>query len=133
MNICHPLQHEEKGPRTPQLPLEAKTSSLTLQGVFFYIFISFHSKFSMIKTSLFLSKIKIQNKFTSLNLTASHLHEQNSSMCSTLQSLYCSSHATTVGGIRFLNNVDSSYPTAHESSPIICGLFVGFSWVSGSI
>ena len=43
-------------------------------------------------------------------------------MCLTLEPLYCSSHATAVGSIRFINFVDSGYPSCHESSrhTIIC-------------
>ena len=36
-------------------------------------------------------------------------------MCSTLEPLYCSSYATTVGGIRFIDFIDSGYLLAHES------------------
>ena len=35
------------------------------------------------------------------------MYEENPSLCSTLEPLYCSSHATAVGGIRFINFVDS--------------------------
>ena len=36
-------------------------------------------------------------------------------MCSTLEPLYCNCIATAVGGVRFINIVDSGQPTALES------------------
>ena len=75
MAIGHPPQREEKGPKTPQLPLEPKSNSLILQGVFFYIFLQFISNLFLVfkhYPSLFLSNPQIQIEFTILALTANH-------------------------------------------------------------
>ena len=64
---------------------------------------------------MFLPNLKIQNEFTILALTATHLCEENPSLCSTLEPLYYSSHATAVGEIQFINFVDSGTLLAHGS------------------
>ena len=110
MTIGHSLQREEMDPRTPQSSLDLKPSSLMLQGVLFYISLHFISSFQP-SNPLFLPNLKIQIEFTILNLIANHLCEENSSLCSTLEPLYYSSHATVVGGIRFINFVDSRPPS----------------------
>ena len=112
--------------RTPQFPLELKSSSLILQGFFFYIFLQFISSlfpfyFQFISNfqplhPLFLPKTQNPNKFTILNLTVNHLCEENPSLYSTLDPLYCSSHATSIGGIRFINFVDSGTPYCTRST-----------------
>ena len=49
------------------------------------------------------------------------LCKENPSPCSTIEPLYCSSFATTVGGIRIINFVDSGTPTVHESNGVVAG------------
>ena len=63
---------------------------------------------------MFLQKLLNPNQVCHFAPTVNHLHEENLSLCSTLEPLYRSSHATTVGGIRFINFVDSGHPTECE-------------------
>ena len=53
MTIGHPPQREEKGLKTPQLPLESKSSNLMLQGDFFYILLHFTSSFQPLHPIIF--------------------------------------------------------------------------------
>ena len=98
MTIGHSPQREERDLRNTQLPSDFKPSGPMLQGVlfifFFILFIVFYHQ-----TSLFLQNLKIQIEFTILALIVSHLHEENLSLCSTLEPLYCSSYATIVEGL----------------------------------
>ena len=77
--------------------LGPKTSSPMLQGVLFCILFYFY--FNMhYPTPLFLPKPeKSKTKFTIFDFTANRLYEENPSLCSTLESLYCSSFSTAVG------------------------------------
>ena len=44
------------------------------------------------------------------------MRKKNPSLCSTLEPLYYSSHATAIGRIRFINFVDSGYPPCYHES-----------------
>ena len=79
--------------------LGPKTSSPMLKGVLFIILLHFHFQFSPSKPPCFYKNLKSKTKFTSFHITVSHLCKENPSMCSTLEPLYYSSFATTVGGI----------------------------------
>ena len=81
-----------------------------LQGVLFLIFFSFFIQPVNHHTPLFLSNPKIQTKITILTFTTSHLCEENPSLSSTLEPLYCSSLATALGGIQDINFVDFRTP-----------------------
>ena len=83
---------------------------MMLKGVLFIFFFILFPVFYH-QTSLFLQNLKIQIEYTILALILSHLYEENPFLCSTIEPLYCSSHAMVVGGIRFINIVDSGTPT----------------------
>ena len=110
MAIGHPPQRKENGPENPSVTFKPKSSSLTLQGDFFYILFYLTFNFPNNTPHCFYHHLKIQTKFTILAFTTSHLCEENTSLCSTLEPLYCNIIATVVGGIRFINFVDSSIP-----------------------
>ena len=109
MTIGHPPQREERTLETLSCPRNPTLVPQCLKELFLY-FSSPYFQFSTIKTSLFLPNLKIQIEFTILALTTNHLCKENPSLCSTLEPLYYSSYATTVGGIRFINFVDSGPP-----------------------
>ena len=108
------------GSANPLVILGTKIHNLMLQGVFFYILLHFIFSFPPPKSTVF-TKLPNPNQVYHFAPTVNHLHEENPSLCSTLERLYCSSHATAIGGIRFINFVDSGYPTTasrinHEGS-----------------
>ena len=78
-------------------------------GVPLYILLHFIFGFPPLKSIVF-TRIPNPNQVYHFAPTVNHLHEENPSLCSTLEPLYCSSHAIAVGGIRFINFVDSGYP-----------------------
>ena len=98
MTIGHPPQREERTLEILIYHRDLTPSDPTHQGVIFYILIYFTVSFHH-QNPLFSSNLKIQNKFTILALTANHLHEENPSLCSTLEPLYYGSYATVVGEI----------------------------------
>ena len=106
MPIGYPPQREERTLETLSCPKNPTLVARCFKEFFLY-FSSPYFQFSTIKTSLFLPNLKIQIEFTILALTANHLCEENPSLCSTLEPLYCSSYATAIGGIKFINFVDS--------------------------
>ena len=112
MTICHAPQCKEMDPRTSHLPSDLNPSSPMLQGVLFHIFlVQFVFSSQTFQPIVFNQALKSKLKFTFLSQLQNHLQEENSSLSSTLEPLYCSSYATAVGGIRFINFVDSDTPT----------------------
>ena len=91
-----------------------RTSTPVAQCFEEFFFIFYFSLFLVCKspTLTVFTKPLIQIDIHLFEPTANHLHEENSSLCSTLEPLYCSSYATAVGGIRFINFVDSNIPIA---------------------
>ena len=98
------------GSVNPSVILGTQIHNLMLQGVFFYILLHFIFSFSPPKSTVF-TKLPNPNKVDHFAATGNHLHEENPSLCSTLEPLYYSSHAATVGGITFINFVDSGPPS----------------------
>ena len=95
MTICHAPQREEKDPRTSHLPSDLNPSSPMLQGVIFHIFIvQFIFSSQTFQPIVFNQALKSKLKFTFLSQLQNHLHEENPSLSSTLEPLYCSSYAT---------------------------------------
>ena len=113
MTICHAPQHEEKDPRTSHLPSDLNPNSPMFQRVLFHIFFLVQFIFSSqtFQPTVFNQALKSKLKFTFLSQLQNHLHQENSSLSSTLEPLYCSSYATTVEGIRIINFFDSGTPT----------------------
>ena len=115
MTIGHPPQREEKDLRTSHLPRTSTPVARCLKELFF-IFYLFYFQFTNISTHCFYktlkSKLKIHH-FESLQII---LYEENPSLCSTLEPIYCSSSATTVGGILGYKFVDSGTPTVARIS-----------------
>ena len=96
MTIGHPPQREERILKTLSCPRNPNPVAQCFKDFFLY-FISFYFQFPNNSTHHF-------------EPTVNHLYEENPSLCSTLEPLYCNSHATTVGGIRFINIVDFGIP-----------------------
>ena len=110
-----------KGPEDPSVTLGFQTQCPNASRNSFYIFLHFISSFLPSNLTIF-TKPKFQIEFTILALIANHLCEENPSLFSILEPLHCSSYATAVEGIRFINFVDSGIPYyIHESNGAIVG------------
>ena len=99
------------GSANPSVILGTQIHNLMLQGVFFYILLHFIFNFPPPKSTVF-TKLLNPNQVYHFAPTVNHLHEENPSLCSTLEPLYYSSHATAVGGIRFTILLIPGHPTA---------------------
>ena len=107
------------GSTNPSVILGTQIHNLMLQGVSLYIILHFIFSFPPLKSTIF-TKLPNPNQIYHFAPTVNHVHEENPSLCSTLEPLYCISHATAVRGIRFINIVDSEPPpcTTNPMTPL---------------
>ena len=107
------LPNVRKRTRGPLIYLRTSTLVARCFKEFFFIFFLLQFIFGSqtFQPTVFNQALKSKLKFTFLSQLQNQLHEENPSLSSILEPLYCSSYATTVGGIRFINFVDSGTPT----------------------